>query len=169
MVGIAMFAEIQKRKQMGYKKKQTARELSVDIKTVRKYWGMEEEAYAQNLLESKCMAPYRSSILEKLKAHREITSAVIYDGFLENVPNFSPSYRSVRRFVAELRMEEGLLTAHQIRQYAEVAETPLGFQGQVDMGVKTMTDHYGKKRKVYIFAMVLSSSRYKFLCFQTEP
>ena len=173
MVGIRMFAEIQKRKQMGYKKQQTARELGLDNKTVRKYWDMDELEYAEHLLEtrerSKCMEPYREVILTKLKEHREITSAVIHDQLREANKDFQPSYRSVRRYVRELRFEEGLLTPLQIRQYTESIETPLGFQAQVDMGVKTMTDPYGKKVKVYIFAMVLSSSRYKFMCFQREP
>lgn len=173
MVGTGMFAEIKKRKQMGYKKQQAARELGLDNKTVRKYWGMDEVQYAQHLLESRersrCMTPYRESILSKLTQHREITSAVIHDQLREADPSFAPSYRSVGRYVAELREQEGLLTPHQIRQYAEVAQTPLGFQAQVDMGVKTMTDPYGTKVKIYIFAMVLSSSRYKFMCFQREP
>ena len=117
---------------MGYKKQQTARELGIDNKTVRKYWDMDELEYAQHLLESKernkCMAPYREGILVKLKAHREITSAVIYDQLREADPDFQPSYRSVRRFVGEIRTEEGLLTPHQIRQYTEVAQTLLGLQ-----------------------------------------
>ena len=50
MVGMGMFAEIKKRKQMGYKKQQAARELGLDNKTVRKYWGMDEVQYAQQLL-----------------------------------------------------------------------------------------------------------------------
>ena len=51
----------------------------------------------------------------------------------------------------------------------EVLELPMGFQSQVDLGVKSMKDSYGKSVKVYIFAMVLSCSRYKYVCFQLEP
>jgi len=51
----------------------------------------------------------------------------------------------------------------------EVIELPPGFQAQVDMGQKTMKDANGKRVKVYIFAMVLSCSRYKYVCFQLEP
>ena len=112
-----MFAEIQKRKQMGYKKQQTSRELGLDNKTVRKYWVMAELEYVQHLLESKqrnrCMDPYREKILEKLNAHREMTSAVIYDQLREADADFQPSYRSVRRFIGEMRIEEGLLTPRQ--------------------------------------------------------
>jgi hypothetical protein len=38
----------------------------------------------------------------------------------------------------------------------EVLELPMGFQGQVDLGIKTMKDAHGKPVKVYIFAMVIS-------------
>jgi hypothetical protein len=47
-----------------------------------------------------------------------------------------------------------------------VAELPMGFQAQVDMGEKAMRDFYGKSVKVYIFAMVLSHCRKKFVYFQ---
>ncbi len=173
MVGTQMYSKIQKLKHMGYKKQQAARELGVDNKTVGKYWSMTEHEFANYLLQSKarsrCMEPYRAVVLDKLTQHRAITSAIIYDQLREFHPDFKPSYRSVRRFVADLREQEGLPTSHQIRQYAEVCETPLGFQAQVDMGVKTMQDCYGKSIKIYIFSMVLSSSRYKFMCFQTKP
>ncbi len=45
MVGIKMYAEIQKLKTMGYKKQRAARELRLDAKTVRKYWDMTEGEY----------------------------------------------------------------------------------------------------------------------------
>jgi transposase len=79
------------------------------------------------------------------------------------------SKRSVRLYVAELREEMGLPTLGKIRQYSEVAELPPGFQAQVDMGEQVMTDPYGKKVKIYIFAMVMSHSRKKYVCFQLKP
>lgn len=55
-----------------------------------------------------------------------------------------------------------------IRQYAEVALLPPGLQAHLDMGEKVMKDFYGNKVRVYIFAMVMSHSRKKFVCFQTR-
>lgn len=173
MVGIEMYAEIQKLKKQGYKKHRAARELNLDAKTVRKYWDMDEDAYVEQHLESKertkGMDPYRGYVLEKIQTYNEITSAILYDNLREDFEGFAPSYRSVRRYVSLLREEEGLHSPMRIRQYMEVAETPAGFQAQVDMGQKTMRDAFGKKVKVYIFAMVLSNSRYKYVCFQTDP
>lgn len=37
------------------------------------------------------------------------------------------------------------------------------------MGMKVVTDPYGKRVKVYIFTMVLSTSQYKFVYFQDHP
>jgi len=56
-----------------------------------------------------------------------------------------------------------------IRQYGENPDLPFGYQAQVDMGQKKMKDINGNMVKIYIFAMVLSSSRYKFVLFQLEP
>jgi len=173
MVGIEMYAEIQKRKKLGYKKQRAARELDIDTKTVRKYWGMSEDEYITECISSKerskIMEPYREYVLSKLSKHSEITSAIIYDNLREDFEDFAPSYRSVRRYVSLLREAEGIAAPRKIRQYMEVMELPMGFQAQVDMGQQTMKDENGQKVKVYIFAMVLSSSRYKYVCFQLEP
>jgi hypothetical protein len=71
--------------------------------------------------------------------------------------------------VASLREELGIPKPVSIRQYCEVEQQPLGFQAQVDMGVMKMTDMYGKRVKIYIFAMVMSASRMKFVYFQDCP
>ena len=173
MVGTLMYGQIQQLKSMGYKKQRAARELDIDTKTVRKYWNMTDEEYAIALMESKertkNMDPYRDYVLSKLQTHREITSAIIYDNLLEDFEEFEPSYRSVRRYIVMLREAEGIPSPAKVRQYMEVSELPMGFQAQVDLGVKTMKDAHGKSVKVYIFAMVLSCSRYKYIRFQLEP
>ena len=169
-----MYTEIQKRRAMGYSKRQCARELEIDKKTVGKYWEMSEEKYAQSLIDAKRRArvldPYREFIVGRLEEHPEITSAIIEDNLREAYKgSFDISYRSVRLYVAALREELGIPKPINIRQYCEVEEQPLGFQAQVDMGQKMMTDMYGKRVKVYIFAMVMSASRMKFVCFQDHP
>lgn len=173
MVGIQMYAEIQKLKKLGYKKQRAARQLELDTKTVRKYWDMSEDDFILQQLESKertkNMDPYRNYVLDKLHTHSEITSAIIYDNLLEDFEGFEPSYRSVRRYISLLRESEGIYTPTKIRQYMEVNELPMGFQAQVDLGVKTMKDSNGNSVKVYIFAMVLSCSRFKYVCFQLDP
>jgi transposase len=173
MVDIEMYVKIQSLKRSGYSNRKVAKELNIDKRTVKKYWEMDDERYAQYLLESKerskVLDPYRVFIQTKLENHREITASIIEDNLREKYPEFAVSYRSVRLYVANLREELGLPTSAKIRQYSEVEELPMGFQAQVDLGQKTMEDMYGKKVKVYIFAMVLSFSRKKYIYFSEKP
>lgn len=173
MVGIEMYSDIQKLKRLGYKKNRASIKLGIDAKTIRKYWDMSQDEYLAYLLEckerSKIMDSYKDFVLRKLKEFPEITSAIIDDRLREEYKDFSPSYRTVRLYVKTLREKEGLPSTVKIRQMQEVPELPLGQQAQVDMGEKKMQDDWGRKLKVYIFAMVLSTSRYKYVCFQTEP
>lgn len=173
MVGIDMYAKIQRLKEKGYKKQQAAKELGIDRKTVRKYWDMGETEYACYHLETKertkIMDPYRDFVLSEITQHPEINSAIIFDHLLEVFKDFAPSKRTVRLYVCNLREAEGIPAPSKIRQYGESPELPFGFQAQVDLGQKVMKDAHGKNVRVYIFVMVLSCSRYKFVYFQLEP
>jgi len=168
-----MYNEIQAYKQIGYSIRRCAREIDLDRKTVRKYWHMSQEEYVKYLAEcqarSKILDPYREEIKGLLELYPNITAAIIHDRLRANHSDFKPSYRSVRAYVTALREELGIPTEVKIRQYAEVSELPMGFQAQVDMGQKPMPDAFGKNIKVYIFAMVMSNSRKKFVYFQDHP
>jgi len=173
MVERKMYYKIQELKNMGYSDRMTARELGIDRGTVKKYCKMDEEEFIQYSLDSKTrekmLDAYRQAIETKLWEHPDIPSSVIYDQLLEADPSFEPSKRSVRLYVAVIREEIGLPTLRRIRQFSEVEELPPGFQAQVDMGVMQMRDPYGKYVKIYIFAMVMSHSRQKFVFFQLKP
>jgi len=173
MVHMDIYVEIHKLKTSGYSKRRAARELKLDKRTVGKYWEMSEAEYARYMTEKgereKIMDEYREYIESELREHREITSAVIETKLRMNNEEFAPSSRSVRLYISNLREELGLPTAAQIRQYVEVEEMPMGYQSQVDMGQGEIYDAYGKKVKIYIFCMVLSSSRQRYCSFQEKP
>ncbi len=168
-----MYNKIQAYKQMGYSIRKSARELDMDRKTVRKYWEMQPEEYTKYMSEccerSKILDPYKSEITTLLETWNNITSAIIHDRLRENHADFKPSYRSVSMYVTALRETLGIPTSENIRQYAEVSELAPGLQAQVDMGQTVMKDMFGKSVKIYIFAMVMSHSRKKFVCFQDHP
>jgi len=168
--GYAVYEQIHGLKNRGYSKRRAARELDVSRDTVDKYWEMSEDAYVAYMIEcktrTKVLDPYRTYIEEQLRQYPEITGGIIHDHLLEGHAGFGVSARTVRDYVAMLREELGLPRMVKIRQYSEVAELPAGFQAQVDMGEKAMRDFYGKSVKVYIFAIVLSHSRKKFIYFQ---
>src|SRR5690606_36831216 len=50
-----------------------------------------------------------------------------------------------------------------------VEETPYGAHAQVDFGSDNLRSNQGTRIKVYFFAMVLSRSRYKYVCFSLMP
>jgi transposase len=165
-----MYEQIQNLKTKGYSKRGAARELDISRDSVDKYWEMNEEEYVECWIESKTrtklLDPYREYIENQLRQYTEITGGIIHDHLLEEYSGFNVSARTVREYVAMLREELGLPRTVKVRQYSEVAELPMGFQAQVDMGEKAMRDFYGKQVKVYIFAMVLSHCRKKFVFFQ---
>lgn len=173
MVGIEMYADIQRLKRIGYKRNRVAKRLGIDAKTVRKYWDMSQDEYLAYLLEtkerSKIMDPYKDFIEDLLKQHPDITSAIICDRLREKYPDFQPSTRTARLFIKNLREKQGNPAPYQMRQHTEVPDLPMGQQAQVDLGEKKMQDEWGRTLKVYIFVMVLSMSRYKYVCFQTKP
>ena len=173
MVHMTIYGRIQELRVQGYSKRRAAKELSLDKRTVGKYWEMSEDKYARYHMESserdKLLDPYKAFIVNMLESHSEITSAVIETNLRMEHDDFAPSSRSVRLYVANLREELGLPRTAQIRQYCEVEEQPMGYQAQVDMGQKELRDPYGKKVRIYIFCMVMSCSRYKFICFWDRP
>lgn len=173
MVRDEMYNEIKALKQKGYSIRRCAREVDIDRKTVRKYWHMTAEEYVEYLASSrersKILDPYRAEITAELEAYPNITCAIIHDHLRERHGEYNASYRSVRLYVGVLREELGIPTPVKIRQYSEVEEQPPGLQAQVDMGQKVMTDAFGKRVRVYIFAMVMSLSRKKFVYFQDHP
>lgn len=103
MVGIDMYAKIQRLKEKGYKKQQAAKELSIDRKTIRKYWDMGETEYVCYHLETKertkIMDPYRDFVLDEIMNHPEINSSIIYDHLLETFKDFAPSKRTAHGFL----------------------------------------------------------------------
>jgi transposase len=168
-----MYQTIQSFKQMGYSIRKVSREEDIDRKTVRKYWNMSASEYTQYAEASseraKILAPYKKEIISLLETWPNITSAIIHDRLRENHDDYMVSYSSVSKYVTSLREVLGIPTELQIRQYTEVAELPMGKQAQVDMGQKVMKDMYGKSVRIYVFMMVMSHSRKKYVCFQDHP
>ena len=58
MVKMNIYVQIQQLKRQRFKKMQIANKLNIDVKTVRKYYDMNEKAYADYVLQ--CRERYRS-------------------------------------------------------------------------------------------------------------
>lgn len=173
MINLEEFARIKEQKLKGFKKSQTSRNLDLDYKTILKYWDMTNDEYMEyvnkNRSREKRVDKYRDLILEWIKEYRDISTAQIQDWLLERYEELDFKDRTLRLYVSNLREEYNLPKVENKRQYEAVAELPMGFQAQIDLGEIWLKRTNGSKVKVYCFAMVLSNSRYKFLWWQDKP
>lgn len=167
-----MFKKIQDLKEQGFKKSQVTRKLDIDYKTVLKYWDMSFNDYAmlrENQTRVRKLANYEEEILLWITEHRDLSAAQVFDWLKERYGDIDITERTVRNFVKDLRTKHKLPKMLNIRQYEAVDELPMGYQAQVDFGEIYLQRYDGSRFKVYVFAMVLSHSRYKFLWWLYKP
>ncbi len=168
-----MFAKIKEHKSKGFKKSQVSRMLSVDYKTVTKYWDMSPEEFARLRQESesreKKVDKYNNEILEWITKYRDLSASQIYDWLQERYGQLDFKDRTLRSYVNNLRQEYDLPKIKAIRQYEEVDELPMGYQAQVDLGQIWLERPNKLRIKIYCFAMVLSHSRYKYVYWSDKP
>ena len=173
MIDWSMYAEIQKLKNKGFKTAQPARQLDLNRETVTKYWDMSPDEYAGLTKKHRTRKAdvFQDLIIGWLKDYPDITAAQLYDWCKEHSKQDDLDFqkRSFRDYVKSIRKEHDIPKPDHSRQYEAVDELPMGKQGQVDMGEISLMTESGRHRKVYCFAMVLSSSRYKYVLWQLRP
>lgn len=175
MINWMEYAEIQKHKRAGLNKSQVARLLSTDYKTILKYWDMSPDDFSaerENASSRRCKADaFKNYILKCLTEYPDMSSAQLYDWLKENSGNDTLPFteRTMRNYVNHIREEYDITRPQKVRQYEAVEELPMGFQAQVDMGSINLKNYYGRSKKVFCFAMVLSHSRYKYVLWQDRP
>lgn len=171
MVNRRMYHEIKKMQKLGYSKTRISRELGVDKKTVIKYWNMNETDYRQYLdkvrYRMKDFDSYRENILElyKINENMKIPVSAIYDYFEETESALPANENSLRNYIHYLVESGQLKIKRQLRTYSQVDDLSYGKQLQIDFGVQP--NHRGGK--YYIFAAVLSASRFKYAALQEKP
>jgi transposase len=136
----------------GHSNRKIARLLEVHRETVAKYLAQTEPAKPDLRVPpgpTSACEPYREMILRKLE--QGLSGQRIYQD-LRDEEGFAASYSSVRRFVIGLRRTRQL----PVRRI----ETPAGEEAQVDFGSGAwVVDAQGKRRRPWIFRVVLSHSR----------
>lgn len=171
MVKKTMYQKIMRLKQQGYTKFGIAEELRIDRKTVRKYWNMSEEDFRKcrysQLFRRKRFASLRSKILEiyRLNDFEKLPMSSVFD-YLEELQGTLPgTEKTLRNYIHYLHETNQLELQSKQRFYQQVEEQPYGKQLQVDFG-----EYRTKSRlRLYMFAAVLSASRYKYVVFQDHP
>ena len=163
MKGWKMYSNIQAMKEKGFSIRQVSRLIRVSRNTIRKYWDMPAEDYAATLLNVNrlsALSAYEPPVLHWLESFPCMTAAQVRDWLFEKY-HVDAAERTVRRFVSVLREKHGITKiATPRRDYEAVDELPMGFQLQMDFGVKSMRDAYSSRyTKLYVAAFSLSCSR----------
>lgn len=166
-----MYKEIMRLKRKGNSKAFVAKELGISRRSVIKYWDMSEAEYQEYLIEhmsrGKEFDQYKNEILEVYEANefKKLQASSVYDYLEEMYSSLPATEKSLRNYIHFL-LDTGQLTLkNNVRMYQQVPELPMGKQLQIDFGEYTMRSGL----KLYIFGAVLSSSRYKYVSFQTNP
>lgn len=175
MKGWDMFNKIKELKKQNFKKTQIARMLHADVRTIKKYWDMSYEEFQelsssnrQRIVGSK-LESYNSLILTWIKQYKDISASQIYDWLKERESNFALAERTVRKHVHDLRIKYEIPKIKISRNFMAAVETNPGEQAQVDMGQIKVLTSYGEQKKIYLFVMILSYSRFKFGVWQEKP
>jgi transposase len=160
-------------KEQGFSIRQVSRVIRVNRQTIKKYWEMSPEEYAESykaVNRMTALMAYEPTVLKWLETYPNMTAAQVRD-WLGERHQVDVAERTVRRFVANLRKKHGITrTMVPRRAYEAVEELPKGYQLQLDFGEKKVRDAYSTRFiKLYFAVFTLSYSRYKWGIFQAHP
>ena len=171
MINKIIYQKIQHFKRKGFTKADIVRESGLNKRTVCKYYSMSEKEYSRYIekvrYRTKVFEPYQFHILEVYKVNdfQKLEKSVVYDYIEEKLESLPGTERSFRNYINFLIETEQLKFNSNERIYYPVVELPYGKQLQIDFG------EYRTQRglKLYIFAAVLSASRFKYCALQDRP
>ncbi len=170
MVAMNMYQKIKKCKNRKMSIRQTAIKLGLSRKTVTKYFKMDSNAYLQykTSLEDKVKRfdPYKDEIIKIYrKNENKVYKSSIYDVLEEKHGQLPGSERTLRNYISYLAETGQFYENIPIRLHTPVEDLPFGQQMQLDFGEIAIASG----EKVYIFASVLSASRYRYVSVQRRP
>ena len=172
MKGWPMYQDLQQLKAMGLNKSQVKRRLGIDWKTVDRYWKVTPDEFSEmrrNNQRTKKLEKYEDQIVRWLQEHPDISSAQVHDWLKEHYPDYHGKERTLRRYVASLRIKHGIKKSVKVRQYQATEEMPMGYQAQVDLGFINLKNTEGQKVKLTGLGLVLSRSRQKYVEWEDKP
>ena len=166
-----MYKQIQTRKRQGHSSNKIAEELEINPRTATKYYKMEEEDFreyrADHLFRERAFSEYGEDIWEVYAKNnfRKLNMSSVYDYLEERYGNLPGNEQTLRNFISYLLQTAKLTLNKHKRTYTKVPELSFGEQMQLDFGQYTCRSGL----KLYIFATLLSASRYKYVRFQDHP
>jgi transposase len=160
-------------KEEGFSIRKVSQIIRVSRNTVRKYWEMTPEEYAETykaVNRMTALKAYEPVVLKWLETYPCMTSAQVRDWLMER-HQLDAADRTVRSFVAGIRERYGITRKEEPRRvYEAVEELPKGYQLQLDFGEKTARDAYSSRYlRLYFVVFTLSYSKYKWGYFQERP
>lgn len=171
MVKNNMYKKIQKYKRSGLNKSKIAKKLKLDPHTVAKYFDMtpkEYEDYVHSVtIREKAFDSFKEEIIEIYIRNdmKDLHISSVYDYLEEKYLKLPANEQTLRNYISYLKSNNELCLNKKNRFYEKVEELPYGQQMQLDFGEHTTRSGL----KIYIFAAVLSASRYKYLAFSDRP
>ncbi len=171
MIKEKMYEKIQRFKRLGYSRSEIVFELEIDYKTVAKYYALNERDYKsyqrQHKFRDKVLEEYENDILEVYEKNefKKLNMISVYDFLEEKYGEIPGTEKTLRNYIDYLIQTDKLRLRENIRTYTKVPELPFGKQMQLDFGQYRCRSGL----KLYIFAGVLSASRYKYVIFQDHP
>lgn len=171
-----MWHEVKELWSKGLNKSQISREVGIHRKTVRQYLQMSEEEFYIWICKKKNLPlklqPYHDFVREQLKDKPYLSAAQIEDRLKEHHVDFPLVHsKTIYNFVQAIRTQYAIEKPKQenTREYQKREECAYGEEAQVDFGVYNMLKQGGGRQKVWVFVMVLSRSRQKFIYLQSNP
>jgi hypothetical protein len=166
-----MYKQIQTFKEQGYTKGKIADTLGMDPRTVAKYYDMDERDFRcyrqQHMFRDKVLEAYEGDILEVYERNefKRLNMSAVYDYLEERYGKLPANEQSLRNYINYLIRTDKLRLEEKLRVYTKVPELPFGRQMQLDFGQHRCRSGL----RLFIFAAVLSASRYKYVLFQDHP
>ena len=166
-----MYKQIQTLKRQGYSRNKIAIELEINPRTATKYYKMDEDDFrvyrADHLFRDRSFTEFEREILEVYAKNnfRKLNMSSVYDYLEERYGELPGNEKTLRNFISYLIETDKLTLNQNKRIYTKVPELPFGRQMQLDFGQYTCRSGL----KLFIFAAVLSASRYKYVVFQDHP
>lgn len=171
MLKKGMYSKIQQQKRQGMKISEISRVNKLDRKTARKYYSMNEEEYTKyiksKMNREKVLDKYRDSILNlyEINNFQKLNMSAVYDYLEEHYGRIECTEKTLRNYINKLINDNEIKLKFKVRMVEKVEELPFGKQLQIDFGQYVLQ----LEKRIYIFAAVLSSSRYKFVSAQDRP
>ncbi|GAH85901.1 unnamed protein product, partial [marine sediment metagenome] len=121
----------------------------------------------EHLFRDRVFEEYEKDILEvyQMNEFGKLNMSAVYDYLEEKYGNLSGNEQTLRNYISYLIKIDKLRLKEKIRLYSKVPELPFGRQMQLDFGQYRCRSGL----KLYIFASLLSASRYKYVVFQDHP